>query len=84
MNDEYTAVIIPPCTTLNAPVSVTSDNITVDTDQDIRSANGCEEPEASMDAWVLSFIDEAIAYTWDGKTLVMSNERGSLTFTRAG
>jgi hypothetical protein len=82
MNNEYTAVIIPPCTALNAPVSVTSDTITVDTDQVIISAKHCEGPEASRDAWVESFIEKPIDYTWDGETLDMSNGHDSLTFTR--
>jgi hypothetical protein len=82
MNNEYTAVIIPPCTALNIPVSVSSDTITVDTGQVVRSAKGCDEPEASMDAWVESFIEEPIDYTWDGETLVMSNARGNLAFMR--
>lgn len=82
MNGDYTAVISAPCNTLNAAVSVTADTITVDTDNVAMTAMACEEPIASMDEWVHSFIAEPINYTWDGETLAMSNDQGGLTFNR--
>ena len=83
MNSEYTAVINAPCNTLTAPVSVTSDKITIDAGRMISTEIGCFEPEASMDAWVSSFIGQPIDYTWDGETLAMASELGNLTFVRA-
>ena len=83
MNNEYTAVISAPCNTMTAPVSITSDMITVDAGRMISTEKGCFEPQASMDAWVSSFIGEPVDYTWDGETLAMTNELGNLTFGRA-
>lgn len=83
MNGEYTAVISAPCNTLNAAVSVTANTITVDTGNVAMTAMACEEPTASMDEWMHSFIAKPIDYTWDGETLAMSNDQGSLTFNRA-
>lgn len=82
-NGEYTALIGPPCGMIQAPVEVTSTKIRVDMNQAEIAAVACEEPLASMDRWVHTFISEPINYTWDDDVLTMTNDNGSLTFERA-
>jgi hypothetical protein len=82
-NGEYSAVISPPCATIQAPVEVTSTEIRVDMNRAAIAAIACEEPLAGMDRWVHTFIGETINYTWDGDELRMTNDNGNLTFERA-
>jgi hypothetical protein len=82
-NGEYTAVISPPCATVQAPAEMTSTEIRVDMNRAAIAAIACEEPLARMDKWVHTFIGETISYTWDGDELTMTNDNGSLTFERA-
>lgn len=42
----------------------------------------CAGPAAALDAWVYVFLDDPLAYTWDGDVLTLSNGNGSLTFER--
>jgi hypothetical protein len=78
----YIAVITPPCAMINAPVNVTSDEIVANMDRAGIAAVACNEPTASIAAFVRTLIVQPLSYTWDGETLTLTNETGSLTFDR--
>lgn len=82
-NGEDTVMIGPPCGAIQAQADVTSTEIRVDMNRAAIAAIACEEPVASMDRWVHTFIGEPITYTWDEDVLTMTNNNGSLTFRRA-
>lgn len=78
----YTAVITPPCAMITAPVHVTADEIIVNMDRAGLADIACDERTASMYAWVRTLITQPLSYTWNGETLTLVNETGSLTFDR--
>lgn len=82
IDGRYTAVISPPCATIKAPVNVTSEEILVNVNRAGIAAITCNERTMSMDTWVKNLIAQPLDYTWDGETLTMGNEGGSLTFDR--
>lgn len=81
-NGEDTVMIGPPCGAIQAAAEVTSTEICVDMNRAAIAAIACEEPVASMDRWVHTFISEPITYTWDDDVLTMTNDNGTLTFQR--
>lgn len=82
MNGEYTAAVVPPCGRVDAPVEISSDEMDVHMDRAAIAAVTCAGPAAALDAWVHAFLDDPLAYTWDGDVLTLSNGNGSLTFER--
>ncbi len=79
---EGTAFIRPPCSGLQAPVTVTEDKVVVDTRRMSIEAKYCGPPVGDYDLWLHHLIERPLSYSWDGETLVLSNDRGSLTFER--
>jgi hypothetical protein len=78
----YIAVISPPCATINAPAHVTADEITVNMNRAGIADITCNGRTASIDAFVRTLIAQPLSYTWDGETLTLTNETGSLTIDR--
>ncbi len=79
---EGTAFIQPPCSGIQAPVKVTEDKVVIDTRRMSIEAQYCGPPVGDYDLWLHHLIERPLSYSWDGRTLILNNDRGSLTFER--
>lgn len=82
MPGEDTVSIGAPCSPMSAPIRITSEELVVETRRMSIAAIACSPPVNEYDLWLLDFLSAPLGYTWDGRTLVMTNDRGSLTFQR--
>ncbi len=80
-NGGQAVIVDTPCGGFQAAVAVTEKQITLDRSKMQISAIYCEPPHGDYDRWVHEFTELPLDYVWDGKTLVISNARGSLTMT---
>jgi heat shock protein HslJ len=76
---EHSVKVGSPCGGFEAAATVSDEEIIVDTSRMSIQAVYCEPPVGDYDRWLHSFIERSLAYTWNGATLTLANDRGSLT-----
>ena len=76
---EHTVKVGSPCGGFEAAAAVTAKEIIIDTSRMSIQAMYCEPPVGDYDRWLHELIGQPLSYTWDGETLILVNERGSLT-----
>ena len=67
-----------PCNPISAPVSISSETLTIDSSGMTVGAKGCNGPENGMETAAVSFMQSQVNYTSQGSLLLLENSTGSI------